>query len=70
MIALLPKCPACLAAWLAVAAGVGLSVPAAGLLRTLLLVLSVAPWIYLAARAGSRRARMTPVNEIPDNEVS
>ena len=50
MIALLPKCPVCLAAWLAVA-GVGLSASAAGVLRTLLLVLSVGPLIYLAARS-------------------
>ena len=54
MMALLPKCPACLAAWLGLATGVGLSVPAAGLLRTLLLVLSLAPLIFLAARARSR----------------
>ena len=50
MILLLPKCPACLAAWLALATGVGLSVPAAGIVRTLLLLLSLAPLILLAVR--------------------
>ena len=55
--ALLPKCPACLAAWLALAMGVGLSAPAAGILRAALLVLSLAPAIFLAARARRRAWR-------------
>jgi hypothetical protein len=50
LVALLPKCPACLAAWLALATGVGVSAPAAGVLRTAVLALSVAPLIWLAVR--------------------
>jgi hypothetical protein len=49
----LPKCPACLAAWLAIA-GVGLSAPAAGRLRSLILALGLLPMLYLAAKAGVR----------------
>ena len=54
---LLPKCPACLAAWLAVATGVGLSATAAGFVRTLVLVLSVAPLIFVAVRAHRPKTR-------------
>jgi hypothetical protein len=54
MVALLPKCPACLAAWLGLATGVGLSAPAAGHMRTVLLVVSLAPLIFLAAKLARR----------------
>lgn len=40
-LALIPKCPACLAGYVALATGIGLSVPAATHLRTVLLTLSV-----------------------------
>jgi hypothetical protein len=53
MVALLPKCPACLAAWLAIA-GIGLSAPAAGRLRSVILILGLVPMLYLAAKAGLR----------------
>jgi hypothetical protein len=53
MVVLLPKCPACLAAWLAIA-GIGLSAPAAGRLRTLILILGLVPILFLAAKAGLR----------------
>ena len=48
---LLPKCPACIAAWLAVAAGVGVSVSTAAALRGLIVAACVACLAWVAARA-------------------
>ncbi|GMV91069.1 MAG: hypothetical protein KJ060_21395 [Candidatus Hydrogenedentes bacterium] len=50
LLVLMPKCPACVAGYIALATGVGISFTAAAYLRTGLLVASVGLLILLAAR--------------------
>lgn len=49
-VALIPKCPACLAAWLALATGLGISISAAARLRIGLQAACAVAVMYLVAR--------------------
>ena len=55
LLALMPKCPACLAAYVAVATGIGMSASAAAYVRTSAIVACAAALLYLAAGVVRRR---------------
>jgi hypothetical protein len=54
---LIPKCPLCIIAYIAAFTGIGLSVPAASGLRTLLISASVAGLAYIVLGGLLRRCR-------------
>ena len=49
-LALLPKCPACVMGYAALATGLGISMSTAAHLRTLLVMLCMASFVFVAAR--------------------
>jgi len=55
VLVLLPKCPACIGAYLALGTGIGVTLSTAAHLRTLLLVVCVACLVYVGARHVLRR---------------
>jgi hypothetical protein len=57
ILALMPKCPVCLAAYIALGTGIGFSVTTATWLRTGLITGCVAALIYLAAKLLVRQVR-------------
>jgi hypothetical protein len=59
ILALIPKCPMCLAAYVALWTGIGLSISAAIYLRASLVVLSVGLLFYLVVRHLCRRVAQT-----------
>ncbi|MDE3166528.1 MAG: hypothetical protein KGN36_12045 [Acidobacteriota bacterium] len=56
---LIPKCPACLAAWVLLGTGWGVSAAMAGRLRELAIALCLAPAVLWAARALLRRSQFS-----------
>jgi len=59
-LALIPKCPACLAAYVAAISGAGISIPMAARLRTGLLIVCLSALVIVTARAAARLTKRRP----------
>jgi hypothetical protein len=55
-LALMPKCPMCVAAYLALFTGIGISLPVAAAMRTTLVILCAASLAFMGARTIARAA--------------
>lgn len=64
-LALLPKCPACVVAYVALATGLGISFSMAAYIRMSLVIVSISVLLFVAARRAirwwSRRAAKLPI---------
>lgn len=56
-LALIPKCPACVASYVLLFGGIGLSLPAAAAVRWTLISLNITALFYLIFRTARRRSR-------------
>jgi hypothetical protein len=60
ILALLPKCPACIVAYFALAGGIGISLTTATYLRMALVVLCIGSLVYFVARLARRKILSSP----------
>ena len=67
-LALIPKCPVCLAAYVALATGLGFSLPTAAWLRAVLMGLCVAALVFIAARRMRRFLRGWSASKAPEGK--
>lgn len=61
VLVLIPKCPACFAAYIALASGIGLSIPAASFIRYALIALCILSLAFLAMQRFRRLRAGRPV---------
>ena len=57
LLVLMPKCPVCVAGYIALLTGAGVSIPAAAGIRTALMILCSCALLFLACRLGRKLAR-------------